>query len=111
MKEVVNEILNAEKACDQILQDARKKANAIRQESEKEATQLLSQAQEEARTIITNAVSRSREQALREREQSFKAISTYKSDLLSRNTDKIPALISEIRDLLLAVPHQKGTAE
>ena len=107
MKEVVNEILAAEKACDKILQDARKKALTIKQDSEKEAASLLASAQEEAREIINSATTRSREQALQERENAFIAISTYKSELLSKNSDKIDALVDEIRDLLLAVPPEK----
>ncbi|MCW8965592.1 MAG: hypothetical protein OQK82_02745, partial [Candidatus Pacearchaeota archaeon] len=107
MKEVVNEILTAEKACERILQDARQKALAIRQESEKEASALISAAQEDARNILQNAVNEARKQALREREDVFAEISTYKADLMVQKKDTIDMLVETISAMLLASPNGK----
>ena len=107
MKEVVNEILTAEKACEQILQDARQQALVIRRESEKEASALISSAQEDARNILQDAVSEARKQALLEREKVFTEISTYKTDLLDQKKDAIDTLVEKISALLLATPTGK----
>ena len=111
MKEVVNEILAAEKECERILQDARAEALTIRRDSEKEASAIIQSAQEEAQKTLQEAVGRVRKDAQKERAEALAEITSYKQELVENRSETIDTLVDEISNLLMGAPTRKEQPE
>ncbi|MBN1307257.1 MAG: hypothetical protein JXA18_05035 [Chitinispirillaceae bacterium] len=102
MKEVVNEILAAEKRVEQTLSDARRKAAEIRQESEKEVAAIIAAAHEEAQRIIRETSDAARMEAETRREKALNDIASENRVLRERSRGRIDDLIDEIVSLISA---------
>jgi len=100
MKEVVDEILAAEKRVEQTLADARHKAAQIRQESEKEVSAIVTAAHEEAQRIIQETVTSARKEAEASREKALKDVESGNRFLRERSKDRINALVDEVASLI-----------
>ncbi len=100
MKEVVDEILTAEKKVDVLLDEARQEAARIRQESEKEAAALVSAAVEQAQEHLRSAVTAAREEAQRSRETAFAEFRKQQQELRECNHAALDTLVSEIVSLI-----------
>lgn len=100
MKEVVNEILAAEKKAERLLTEARQQSAQIRQESEKEASVIISDAQKEAQKLLQTTVTAARSEAEQSREKSFAAFREEQEDLLHRNQSTVNTLIDDIVALI-----------
>jgi vacuolar-type H+-ATPase subunit H len=107
MKEVVDEILAAEKKVDALLDEARQEAARIRQESEKEATALVSAAQEQAQEHLRSAVTAAREEAQRSRDTAFAESRKQQQELRDRNHGALDTLVSEIVTLITSSEQQR----
>lgn len=102
MKEVVNDILAAEKKVEQLLSETRQQASQIRQESEKKASATIAAAQEKARELIRTTVAAARSEAQQSREKTFVAFREKQESLLDRHHTAIAALIADIVAMITA---------
>ena len=102
MKEVVNEILAAEKKVEEKLAEARRKAALIRQESEKEASAIVSAAREEAQQLIEKRTAAARNEAESIRKKAFEDAGSENRQLLEKCRDTMDALVDEIASLVMA---------
>ena len=100
MKEVVDEILAAEKKVDGLLTEARQQAAELRQESEKKASDMVSAAHEQAQELMRNTVAAARTEAENTRDTTFSRFREQQQDLLDRNRAVIDTLVDEIVALI-----------
>ncbi|MBN1760132.1 MAG: hypothetical protein JW863_17530 [Chitinispirillaceae bacterium] len=102
MKEVVDEILAAEKKVESLLSEARQQAAKLRQESENEASALVAAAQEQAQELIRTTVSEIRTVAEQTREQRFTEFREKQRILLEHNRTAVDSLVDGIVALITA---------
>lgn len=100
MKEVVDEILAAEKKVEEALGEARREAARIRQESEKEVSAIVENAHEKAQLLLQKTVVAARQEAESTREKVFADAAGEKNRLFEQSKDKIDILVDEIVDII-----------
>ena len=72
MKDIIGDILQAENAVEQGLQEARTKAGRIKAESDREADAIISEARRKAQKLVQDAVEKARREAGNKRKAALK---------------------------------------
>jgi vacuolar-type H+-ATPase subunit H len=107
MKQIIEEVLQAEEKVDVILRQAREKASEIKRSAEKEISDKMSEAKQKAREIIQTTVEEAKKDAERIREEKLERAKQEKDTLLSENTGTINNLVDDICNIILATEYDK----
>ena len=101
MKELMEEIFQAEKGVGVILEEARKKASAIRLAGDAESTEKISEAKVQAQNIIEDAIKNAHQQADRTREEKLQEADSEQDSLLNEHSSAIENLTDDICRIIL----------
>lgn len=106
MKEIIREVLEAEKRVDAILKEARQRASEMRRAAEEEIAQRIGQARQEAREVLQAAAEEARREAERLADEKLAQADQQRSALLDRNVDAVEHLVEDICRLVLSTERQ-----
>jgi vacuolar-type H+-ATPase subunit H len=107
MKQIIEEVLQAEEKVDVILRQARERASEIKRSAEKEISDKMNDAKQKAREIIQTTVEEAKKDAERIREEKLERAKGEKDTLLSENKDTIDSLVDDICNIILATEYDK----
>jgi vacuolar-type H+-ATPase subunit H len=100
MKQIIEEVFNAEKKADEILKKAREKASEIRQSAEKDNLEKMAQAKLKAKELIQKTVDNARTEAQLFRQEKLKQSENEKESVIN-NEEIIKSLIDKISDIII----------
>lgn len=106
MKQIIEEVLQAEEKVGAILKEARNKASEISQSAEKEVSARISDAKEQARELIKAAVEDAKKEGQRIGEEKLKAADGEKDALLKNNAETTSNLVANICKIVLTTEHE-----
>ena len=109
MKKIIEEVLQAEKKVNVILEQARNKASEIRQSVEKEISEKMSDAKQQAREIIQTTVENAKKEAEHISEEKLKQADQEKNTLLNNNSDTMDNLVDNICNIILSTEYEKDS--
>jgi len=109
MKQIIEEVFQAEEKVGAVLAQAREKASEIRLSAEKEISEKTNEAKKEARQIIRSAIEDAEKEAERIRGERLQQTDKGKSAILNNNTDVVDDLIDSICNVILSTEHEKDT--
>ncbi|MBA7713958.1 hypothetical protein ES703_122969 [subsurface metagenome] len=111
MKEIMNEILQAERKVEETLQKAREKAAEIKLQAEKNASQKIEEARRKAKEFFLAGVEEAKQKAMRIRDGKLKKAEEESEEIRSSNRIIIENLIQEIVRLVIqTVYDEKGSS-
>ena len=100
MKEIIEEVFNAEKKADEIIRNARAKASEIKQFVEKDNLEKMAQAKQKAKELLQKAVENARKEAELYRQEKLKNSENEKESVL-KNEKAINNLIDKISNIII----------
>jgi vacuolar-type H+-ATPase subunit H len=106
MKQIIEEVLQAEEKVGAILDEARNKASEISRSAEKEVSARISDAREQARELIKAAVEDAKKEGQRIGEEKLKAADGEKDALLKNNAETTSNLVANICKIVLTTEHE-----
>ena len=101
MKQVIEEVLQAENRVGALLKEAREQAEQIRRSSEQEVSTLLSEARAQAQTISRTTLEEAKKDAEKIKEARLKEADRAKEALLRENAGQVDTLVKVICDLVM----------
>jgi len=104
MKQIIEDVFQAEQKVDEILKQAREKALRIKQSAEKTDAEKVNQAKQEAREMIQAAVEKAKKDAENIRQDKLKQSQTEK-DAILKKSDIIDRLVNDICNIILATEY------
>ena len=107
MKEIIQEILQAEEKVGTFLEQARNKASEIKLSAEKEASEKTGEAKQKSREMIQAAVENARKEAEHIKQDRLGQAALEKDALLKNNADKINRLVDDICKIILTTEYDK----
>ena len=96
MKQIIEEVLQAEERVSAALKQAREKAAEIVRATEKETSEKVAGAREKAREIMQTTIEEAKKEAEHIREEKLKQMNQKKEALLKSNPDVTDALVDNI---------------
>jgi vacuolar-type H+-ATPase subunit H len=106
MKQIIEEVLQAEAKVKSSLDEARQQASRIKSAAEKEAAEQLNEAREQAREIVQNGVEQAKGEAEQLRKDKLAEADAASESLLNSHAEAMDALVQEISQVILST---KGT--
>ncbi|MBN1766580.1 MAG: hypothetical protein JW860_15100 [Sedimentisphaerales bacterium] len=110
MKEIIEEVLQAEENVGLILKQAREKADEIRRSAEKEASENMNAARQQAQDLLQKNMVQAEAQAGQIRQEKLKQAEHEKENLVHDNADTIAGLVDEICNLIVTTEYEKDNA-
>jgi len=101
MKDVVNEILQAEEKVEESLQKAREEAAGYKKDADREVNSIIGKAREKAQDSIREAVEEAKREAGIARNEAIKKAEEESRKLIDRNRAHIGELVEEIVTLVI----------
>lgn len=101
MKEILNDILQAEKSVEKVILQAREDALQIKRRAEKEITEKIASARIEAQQSIQTAINQARDQAQKERQERLSEAEAFCAHMTEINADKIQHLVQACSSLVI----------
>ena len=101
MKEIIEEVLQAEQKVDGIVREAREKASQIKRSAEKDVSETISEAQEKAREIMLSRVEEAKKEAERIRREKLEEAERQREELVAKHEETIESLVDQIRGVIL----------
>jgi vacuolar-type H+-ATPase subunit H len=102
MKQIIEEVLQAEAKVNTSLQEARSQAAAIRAAAEKQAAAMLNEAREQGREIVQTAVEQAKQEAERLRTEKLAQADAACDTLLNSHTETMDKLVDELCQVILS---------
>lgn len=102
MKQIIEEVLQAEAKVSTSLQDARTQASQIRLAAEKEAAAKLSEAREQSREFVQTEVERAKQEAERLRSEKLAQADAACDTLLNSHAQIMDKLVDDICQVILS---------
>jgi F-type H+-transporting ATPase subunit b len=96
MKDIIDEILGAEKRVDERLQKAREEADKYRVNAEKKASEKLEDARARAKTIIQTAVEEARKEADIVRNEMIRKAEDESKKTVQKNRERLDKLVDAV---------------
>ena len=107
MKQIIEEVIQAEKNVNTILQQARDEASDIIRSAEEEIANKMSEAKGKAQEIVQATVEEAKKEAERIREEKLRQAEQEADSLLNNNADAGNILIDAICNLILTTEYDK----
>ena len=101
MKQVIEEVLQAEERVGGLLKGAREKADQIRRKTEEEISTCLNDARAKAQTLTQTTLDDAKKEAEQIKEDRLQQAGQAKDTLLNDNADKVTGLVKDICDLVM----------
>jgi|WetSurMetagenome_2_1015567.scaffolds.fasta_scaffold209000_2 vacuolar-type H+-ATPase subunit H len=101
MKQIIEDVFQAEQKIDEILKQAREKAQQIKLSAEKTGADKVNEAKQKAREIIQEAIEVAKKNAENIRQDKLKQ-SQAEKDAILKKSDIIDKLVNEICNIILA---------
>jgi vacuolar-type H+-ATPase subunit H len=101
MKEILNEILAAEKRAEKLLDEARAEALALKQSVEKEATEKIAAARQEAQLVVSRSAEEARREAQKARDEQIALAAQRDRDEAARAESRSGRIVHAIVDLVV----------
>ena len=108
MKEVLKEILAAEKHAEDLLAEARSQAQARRHDIEKEFSDKIAAAKHEAQRIFAHSVEKARVESAHARSELISAAFQKDKVAIENSSGRIDALVTKIADLIIRTDTDRG---
>jgi len=105
MKQIIEDVVQAEEKVNAILKQARVKASEITRSTEKEISDKLSEAKEQAQEIMKATMEEGRKKAERIREEKLKQADLEKEALVNSNAHAMTGLVDQICNIILSTEH------
>jgi len=102
MKQIIEEVLQAEAKVNTSLQEARSQATAIRAAAEKEAAAQLNKAREQGREIVQTAVEQAKREAEQIRREKLAQAEAACDTLLNSHSEIMDRLVDELCQVILS---------
>jgi vacuolar-type H+-ATPase subunit H len=100
MKQIIEEVFEAEKKANEIIKQAREKASQIRQSAEKENLEKIAEAKQKAKELIQNTVENAGRDAELMRQEKLKQADSEKESIL-KNEEIIKGLVDNICNIVI----------
>ena len=100
MKQIIEEVFNAEKKADEILKKAHEKASEIKQSVEKDNLEKIAQAKQKAKEMIQKTVENAKKEAQLFRQEKLKQSENEKESVL-KNEGTIDSLVEKISKIII----------
>ena len=100
MKQIIEEVFEAEKKANEIIKQAREKASSIRQSAEKDNLEKTAQAKQKARELIQTTVENARKEAELFRQEKLKQSENEKESIL-KNEEIVNKLVDNICNIII----------
>ncbi len=100
MKQIIEEVFNAEKKADEILKKARERASEIKQAAEKDNLEKIAQAKQKAKELIQKAVEDAKKEAELFRQEKLKQSENEKESVL-KNEEVLNKLVDNISNIII----------
>ncbi len=110
MKQIIEEVLQAEEKAASIGKQARAKASEIRLAAEKEASECVSEAKGQVRGIMQEVIDHAQKEAQQLRVDRLAQADRNNEALLKGRTETIQGLIEDISHIVLSTEQEEGTA-
>ena len=101
MKQIIEEVFEAEKKANEIIKRAREKASQIRQAAEKDNSEKIAQAKQEAKEIIRKSVENANNEAEITRQEKLKQAENEKEAILG-NEKVLNDLVDNICNIIIS---------
>ena len=101
MKQIIEEVFEAEKKANEIIKRAREKASQIRQAAEKDNSEKIAQAKQEAKEIIRKSVENANNEAEITRQEKLKQAENEKEAILG-NEIVLNNLVDNICNIIIS---------
>jgi vacuolar-type H+-ATPase subunit H len=101
MRDIVQEILQAEKRVEELLQHAREKASNITAQAEKEANRKVAEARAKAQEILQQTVHRTRREAEESRKSTIEEAERKSRALASRSGLNLDDLADQVARIVM----------
>ncbi len=101
MKQVIEEVLQAEERVGALLKGAREQADEIRRSAEQENSTLLNNARTEAQALTQSSLEEAKREAEQIKADRLKQADQVKDTLLNDNADKVNGLVKEVCSLIM----------
>ncbi|MBN2591021.1 MAG: hypothetical protein JXA96_14235 [Sedimentisphaerales bacterium] len=106
MKQIIEEVFEAEKKANEIIKKAREKASEIRQAAEKDNLEKIAEAKQKAKDIIRNAVENAQKEAEMIRQEEIKQAENEKESILGNETD-LNNLVENICNIVINTEEER----
>ena len=106
MKQIIEEVFEAEKKANEIIKKAREKASQIKQNAEKENLEKITQAKQDAKEIIRNAIENAQKEAEIIRNEKIKKAENDKESILG-NENVLNNLVENICNIIISTKDEK----
>ena len=100
MKQIIEDVFQAEQKVDKILNDAREKASQIKMSADKQGTDKVNEAKKKAQEIIQTSIENAKREAENLRIEKLKQAEVEKENLLNKK-DIIDKIVDEICNVVL----------
>lgn len=100
MKQIIEEVFEAEKKANEIIKQAREKASQIRQAAEKDNLVKMAQAKQQAKEIVQKTVEDARKEAELFRQEKLKQAEGQKESIL-KNEKVLSGLVEKICNIVI----------
>ena len=101
MKQIIEEVFEAEKRANEIIKQAKQKASQIRQAAEKENMEKIAQAKQQAKEIIQKTVEDAKNEAQNFRQEKLKQAEGEKESILT-NEKALNNLVDNICNIIIS---------
>ncbi len=109
MKDIISEVLLAEKRVEETLQKARSESADIKLRTEKKVSQKITEARNKARGIIQNSIEKAQLEAENIRNTRIKEADLENAEIISKNRIDIEKLVRDIVKLIIQTGYEEGT--
>ncbi len=107
MKEIIQEVLQAEENVSARLKEARAQAAEIRSSAENEVSERLKEAKTQARELVQSMVEQAREEAQQHKAERLKQADEADEALIKGDSDTVDKLVDDICTLIVSTEHDK----
>ena len=101
MKQIIEEVFEAEKKANEIIKQAREKASEIKQSVEKDNLEKMAQAKQKAKELIQTTVENAKKEAELFRQEKLKQSENEKESIL-KNEEIINNLVGNICNIIIS---------
>lgn len=102
MKQVIEEVLQAEERVGALLKEARAEADQVRRAVEHDISRMLNESRSQAQILMQTSLEEAKMDAEQIKEDRLKQADQAKETLLNDNADKVSGLVKEICDLIMS---------
>jgi len=109
MKEIIQEVLQAEEQVKTIIQQARVEAAEIKNSADKDMSEKINQAKEQTRQIYQASVEEAKKQGEQLADEKIRQADAEKENMIESNADKINRIADDICKMIVTTEYDAGT--